>query len=926
MFKCSLRPRNWVLLFWGCLLILAACSSFPDHETTESTGISRAALTAPDRIPCSAWSSALVANSSSMTLNARSTIDSYNSTVGPYGGSNVGAGVVVQAGAAITNNGATIGGILRPNTPGGFSVIPVPANATKLPLGASTPGSLNINTAADSITLAPGDYVAANINVNAPGAIKISPAGQVRIWVTGNLNLGGFENQNGIPRNLAFLVTSSGVINVNSGGALYGMIYAPTSIINLNSAVFGAIIGKGVTLNSGGALHFDEGAACPPTIPTPGGPTGLDPLPKPPGQPGCYVGTLNGWLAVECQDPKTILGNNFKSFDVSADSLAVVPPVGGAAIPIVYGQIESTVLAGTESNSSPTGNLWGVQLNTNWFTCPSPYPGTCWDQFVISTDATTGNTAVCIETWKGGPTSAGWSDQNFCVGVDGIQKTVGGSLAFNVKTRVGALQAGDFANIGAFAYTSGGSALIGTVAQFSWVSSEDVLPATATAVPNRIPGLYAVVTPDQYDLANRWTNVGGGMMGAYNSAAATFTNAEVLHRFALSNCQDDVSASGPTCPTATALTATNVLFQSDGTSGETNNLLRVPTPAVSFPNRNLAVTEVVSSTSDAGSGNGTCLASLSNHIYMKDNEGDNGGTPSNIGGVPFWESPDIFVVPQGAPAPSVNDTPGDVELTSGVPYNVYLRVRNDFGCTSVPGPISVYIDAADPNLGFANWQGVTPNAAAGAYDSYGSAGTTIVNAFSSAIIGPFPWTPGVGGHKCLLAAISGPNETPPPVSATAPVIAAAYTSNQIAQRNIQIDSACSYNITNALSTSANLLLGISMSPATPAPGAAGGPSVSYVIRDPGGVWAAIWTGTPGLSSVTNDGTNTTIVLSSSYLALPSVPLAGGQSPSVQIIIVPPASGTLPKVNVSAMLTDPETGSVLQLNGGSCTASEIIIPE
>ena len=74
----------------------------------------------------------------------------------------------------------------------------------------------------------------------------------------------------------------------------------------------------------------------------------------------------------------------------------------------------------------------------------------------------------------------------------------------------------------------------------------------------------------------------------------------------------------------------------------------------------------------------------------------------------------------------------------------------DWGLAVDVEPINVYIDAADPNVGFANWQGVTPSAATGAYDSYGSAGTTIVNAFSSAIIGPFPWSPGAGGHKCLL--------------------------------------------------------------------------------------------------------------------------------------------------------------------------------
>ncbi len=921
----SLRPRHGAVSVVACLLVLAACAGMTDRETAENTAqVGSADQSTPaDAVPCSAWSDAVVANSGAMTLNARTVIDSYDSSSGPYGGSNIGSGVLVQAAKSITNNGAIVRGLLQPNTPGGFSVVPVPANAIKLPLGSSSPGSININTAADSITLAPGNYVAANINVNFPGAIKIAPAGQVRIWVTGNLNLGGNENLNGTPRNLAFLVTSSSFVNVNSGGALYGMIYAPTSSVSVNSAIFGSIIGSGVNfVNSGASLHFDRGAACSQVSTTPGG-TGLAPLPKPPGQVGCYIGTLNGWLQVQCKDPKAILGSGFQSLDVSADGLATVPPVGSPTIPLVYGQVESTLLTGTEaSTGAVTGNLWGAQLNTNWFTCPSPYPGTCWVQFGIPTDGSTGHTAVCIETWQGG--TAAWTDQNFCVGADGVQQTVGGGVSLDVTTRVGPLQAGDFSNLAAYAYTSGGNALIGAVAQFSWVSSQDVQPTSETALPNRIPGLYAVVTPDQYGLANSWTNLTGGFMGAYNRAVASFSNAEVVQRYAVSNCQDDVSAAGPTCPSKTALSASDVQYQTNRTSAEKNNLLLVPAPIVSFPNRNLAVTEQVSSTSDAGSGTGACLASFSNHIYLKDNEGDNGGTPSNSGGVPFWESPDIFVVPHGVPAPTVNDTPADVALTGGAPYDVYLRIHNDFGCTSVPGPISVYIDAADPNLGFANWQGVTSNAAAGMYNSYGTG--TIVNAFSSAIIGPFAWTPGAGGHKCLLAAISGPNETPPAVSATAPVLPPAYSSNQIAQRNVQIDSECSYSITNTTTTSANLLLGVSMTPATPAPGAAGGPSVSFVFGDAGGAWAALWNGTPGLSSVTNDGTKTTIVLGASYVALPVVPLAGGQSPSVQIIINPPASGVLPTVNVSAMLTDPETGSVLQQNGGSCTATQQVIPQ
>ncbi len=191
-------------------------------------------------------------------------VDSYQSSVGAYGGSNVGSAAVVQAATTISNNGGVVRGTLRPNTPAGLAVVPVPAGARNLPLGSTTPGSLNINNAAQSITLAPGNYVAANINVNAPGAIRIAPAGEVRIWVTGSLNPGGNLNANGAPKNLTILVNSSGFVNINRGGAFYGLLYAPTSVVNVNGPIFGTVIGRSVTLNSGAAVHFDQSSTCAP--------------------------------------------------------------------------------------------------------------------------------------------------------------------------------------------------------------------------------------------------------------------------------------------------------------------------------------------------------------------------------------------------------------------------------------------------------------------------------------------------------------------------------------------------------------------------------------------------------------------------------------------------------------------------------------
>jgi hypothetical protein len=224
-------------------------------------GANREALAA-DAVPCSARSYAVVANTADIVVNSSSLVDSYQSSLGAYGPGNVGSNAIVKAAASIANNGGIVEGGTTQNSFSGFAIVPVAARATNLPLGSASPGSLNINEPSDDITLAPGDYVAANINVQFPAAINISPPGHVRIWVTGNLNLGGNENVNGVPNNLAFLVTSSGWVNVNGGGALYGLIYAPTSVVNLHSPVFGSVIGSSVTLNSGAALHFDQSTVC----------------------------------------------------------------------------------------------------------------------------------------------------------------------------------------------------------------------------------------------------------------------------------------------------------------------------------------------------------------------------------------------------------------------------------------------------------------------------------------------------------------------------------------------------------------------------------------------------------------------------------------------------------------------------------------
>jgi hypothetical protein len=659
-------------------------------------------------------------------------------------------------------------------------------------------------------------------------------------------------------------------------------------------------------------------------------PSGLDPLPPPPTQPGCYVGTLTGWLQVGCKDPATVI-DGFDHFDLDHgtvhDGIALDGTSSGSvAAPLVYGQVEINVAAiASETDGDAANNPgWSVQNNSNEMSCNGT--DTCEVQFVAAGDGVHGHSAICIEPWRW-PASNPSNPvvNNFCVGIDGTPDT-SNNVTWITNTRTGGLQRGDSANVAGYAYTADGNALVAMVAQFSWVSNQDVVPISETSLPNRIPGLYSVVTEDVYGLAQGWKAVTGGLMGLVNGSRANFEDAEVLTRVAASNCQGDVSASGPTCPAQPDISAhyTSAAEGSGHWTGETNNLtLTQASPSVGYPNRNLAATTFLGTTNAPDAhvdGTASCLPGQESHLYIKDNDGDVGGEPSNVGGIPFWESPDIFVIPQSTGAPKPSDVAPAVELTAGQPYNVFLRVHNEFGCNSVYGPINVFVDAADPDIGLANWEKVTDGADLGHYTTYGSTSTIIAPAYGLGIIGPFPWTPGDGGHKCLLAAISASNETPPSASPNPPVLPPAYISNQIAQRNVQIGSSCTFSISNQSSASANLLLGINVTPATPIPGSSGGPAISLVFYDPSGAWATEWQGLAGLSSVTNDGASTTVTLGSSYVALTSVPLAAGQSPSVSLNITPSADSS-PTVNISALLTDPQTGDILQENGGSCARTQ-----
>jgi hypothetical protein len=169
---------------WAVASLVVGCSfaaCVAETPTSEEIGHSASAVTTPAGIPCSARAEAVIANTGEIFSNSGSLVDSYESSAGPYGGKNVGTSGNVQAAESIVDNGGVIHGTETQNSAADLAIVPVSSGATNLPLGSKSPGSLNITTTAESLTLEPGSYVVENLTVESPGAITISPPGQVLI-------------------------------------------------------------------------------------------------------------------------------------------------------------------------------------------------------------------------------------------------------------------------------------------------------------------------------------------------------------------------------------------------------------------------------------------------------------------------------------------------------------------------------------------------------------------------------------------------------------------------------------------------------------------------------------------------------------------------------------------------------------------------
>lgn len=173
----------------------------------------------------------------------------------------------VTAATTITNQG-TINGVATPNRPADAIVA-----APVAPCGAFTPagswitgnysyanGDLTVN-GNSTATIAAGSYCFHNVKVNGQSTLQTSGAVLIRLTGTFLASGGTIVNPSHVVSNLRIASSFSGDdgVTISGGADAYLTMYAPQTSVAIGggSPVFGAVLGKTLTISGNSPAHFD---------------------------------------------------------------------------------------------------------------------------------------------------------------------------------------------------------------------------------------------------------------------------------------------------------------------------------------------------------------------------------------------------------------------------------------------------------------------------------------------------------------------------------------------------------------------------------------------------------------------------------------------------------------------------------------------
>jgi hypothetical protein len=175
------------------------------------------------------------------------------------------------AGTTVSLSGsATVGGVITNNSPASVIMLPSVIPCGSYSSGSGISGTYSYSSVTGNLTLsgtnvatlANGSYCFNNITLTNSAQLKVN--GPVVIRLTGTLNASGassINNTTAIPANLRILssYTGSNGVSLTNAANTYMVVYAPQTNVSVsgNAPLFGAVVGKTLSVTNSGAVHFD---------------------------------------------------------------------------------------------------------------------------------------------------------------------------------------------------------------------------------------------------------------------------------------------------------------------------------------------------------------------------------------------------------------------------------------------------------------------------------------------------------------------------------------------------------------------------------------------------------------------------------------------------------------------------------------------
>ena len=219
----------------------------------------------------------------SLTMKGTPETDSYDSSKGPYGGSNISDyGNIGSNGAIDLQGNPTVNGWAYYSASGSINGIahadgygelvqPLSYTAVSAPtsydnssiassgyIDSNNPPNFTMHGNNAAVTLASGTYYFNNFSATG-GTITVS--GAVTIYIAGSLSLTGNVSDGEIPANMNIQVLpSSTSVSFGGNSALYAIINAPSTPVTGGGTgdFYGSVIGQTLDLGGTGAVHYDD--------------------------------------------------------------------------------------------------------------------------------------------------------------------------------------------------------------------------------------------------------------------------------------------------------------------------------------------------------------------------------------------------------------------------------------------------------------------------------------------------------------------------------------------------------------------------------------------------------------------------------------------------------------------------------------------